>query len=85
VFFPRIEELQKPPHHPKWKEVNLNSTIEGWTKLEAAQNWLNANAGLEMAEQRVRFEKFLRSAVVDPMASKEQLFQEFLKWDKANR
>jgi uncharacterized protein len=85
VFFPRIEELRKPPHHPKWKEVNLNSTIEGWTKLEAAQNWLNANAGLEIAEQRVRFEKFLRSTAVDPMASKEQLFQEFLKWEKANR
>src|SRR5262249_26114779 len=84
AFFPRIEELQKPPHHPKWKEVNLNSTIEGWTKLEAAQNWLNANVGLEMAEQRDRFERFLRSAKVNWMLSKEELFQEFLRWDKDN-
>jgi len=84
VFFPRIDELQKPPHHPKWREVNLNSTIEGWTKLEAAQNWLNANVGLEMAEQRDRFERFLRSAKVNWMLSKEELFQEFLRWDKDN-
>jgi TRAP-type uncharacterized transport system substrate-binding protein len=42
AFFPRIGEFQRPPHHPKWHDVNLAATLPGWTRFEAAQVWLDS-------------------------------------------
>ncbi len=45
-FFSNFEKLQKPPRHPKWKEVNLATKIPGWTRFKAAEDWLqNAKPG----------------------------------------
>src|SRR5499427_8273241 len=43
AFFPRIAEFQRPPHHPKWRDVNLAATLPGWTRFEAAQAWLDSH------------------------------------------
>ncbi|HRD75289.1 MAG TPA: TAXI family TRAP transporter solute-binding subunit [Hyphomicrobiaceae bacterium] len=40
-LFTRLAELQKPPRHPKWKDVNLSATLPGWTRHPAAQSWLD--------------------------------------------
>src|SRR5215813_13559973 len=37
TFFPRIAEFAQPPHHVKWREVNLGATLDGWTRLGSAQ------------------------------------------------
>ena len=42
AFFPKIAEFQKPPRHPKWREVNIAATLPGWTRFEAAQQWLDS-------------------------------------------
>jgi hypothetical protein len=41
AFFPKIDEFQKPPRHPKWREVNLAANLPGWTRFEVAQQWLD--------------------------------------------
>jgi uncharacterized protein len=41
AFFPKIAEFQKPPRHPKWREVNLTANLPGWTRFEVAQTWLD--------------------------------------------
>src|SRR5580698_3542594 len=41
VFFPKLAELQKSPHHPKWRETNLAAVLPGWTRFPAAQEWLD--------------------------------------------
>jgi uncharacterized protein len=41
AFFPKIAELQKPPRHVKWREVNLAATLPGWKRFDAAQAWLD--------------------------------------------
>jgi uncharacterized protein len=41
AFFPKITEFKKPPRHPKWREVNLSATLEGWERFEAARMWLD--------------------------------------------
>jgi hypothetical protein len=53
AFFPKIDELRKPPHHPKWQELELNLDVilPGWTRFEAAQNWLN-NRGVAGGQLR---------------------------------
>jgi uncharacterized protein len=41
AFFAKIDEFKKPPHHPKWREVNLAASLPGWVRFETAQNWLD--------------------------------------------
>jgi uncharacterized protein len=43
AFFPKITDLQRPPHHPKWHDVNLAAILRGWTRFEAAQMWLDSH------------------------------------------
>lgn len=37
AFFTRFEELQRPPRHAKWMEVNLAAQVPGWTRFAVAQ------------------------------------------------
>jgi uncharacterized protein len=41
AFFSKIAEFQKPPRHEKWREVNIATTLPGWTRFPAAQAWLD--------------------------------------------
>ena len=41
AFFPKIAEFQKPPRHPKWREVNLAANLPGWPRFEVAETWLD--------------------------------------------
>jgi TRAP-type uncharacterized transport system substrate-binding protein len=36
ALFDHIGELQRPPRHPAWKEVNLAATVPGWVRFDAA-------------------------------------------------
>jgi uncharacterized protein len=47
AFFPRITDFQRPPHHPKWRDVNLAAILPGWTRFEAAQAWLDSHRQAE--------------------------------------
>jgi uncharacterized protein len=42
-FFPKLAEFQKAPRHPKWREANLAAVLPGWTRFEAAEQWLARN------------------------------------------
>ncbi len=45
VFFTNFKELQHPPRHPKWRDINIAATIPGWTRFKPAQEWIDkANA-----------------------------------------
>ena len=33
----KLAELQKPPHHAKWREVNLGAEVPGWTRFALPQ------------------------------------------------
>ena len=44
AFFSKIDEFQKPPRHPKWRESSISIVVPGWTRLKAAQDWLDANS-----------------------------------------
>jgi hypothetical protein len=59
TFFPRIAEFAQPPHHLKWREVNLRATLAGWTRLESAEAWLNSNREKAVAEERSQFKSSL--------------------------
>jgi uncharacterized protein len=79
AFFSRIDEFKKPGRHPKWREVNIAATLPGWTRFDAAQNWLD--------RQRTAAAKATASAggnertePVMGQAQREGLYQDFLRW-----
>ena len=87
VFFPKIGEFQKPPRHPKWREVNLAATLPGWDRFEAAQSWLdnrNAAVGQSTSNQPALVfpgGRVVRSDAASDLAQKDPaLYQEFLRW-----
>jgi uncharacterized protein len=91
ALFPRIAEFQKPPHHAKWREVNLSSALPGWTRFEPAEAWLNSNRPQPASDQqRAQFNAFLdsrgfsdRQHPTEDTEPHERLFEEFLRWSHA--
>ena len=45
AFFTKFERLQNPPFQPKWSEVNLAGTVQGWTRYPVADQVLSKMAG----------------------------------------
>ena len=89
AFFDRFKEFQKPPFHPKWKEVVLSAPLNGWKRFPAAQEWLDAHANGAMTDTRREFNRFLATrtpaAAAMAKATPDQnaaLFQQFLEWQK---
>ena len=54
AFFTKFPQFQKPPFHPKWKEVSLSAPLAGWNRFPAAKEWLDQH-GIEPVA-RDRFE-----------------------------
>jgi uncharacterized protein len=89
AFFPRIADFQKPPNHPKWREVNLAAKVNGWKRFAAAEQWLASNQKVSTDDTQARFEQFVSAkgaaaAQANSPVSKEQLFQEFLRWQRSS-
>src|SRR5258707_8944646 len=91
AFFPRIAEFRKPPHHAKWREVSLAAQLPGWTRLEAAQTWLDrqaAGAAQASTEQPLGFPRALKMDVAQPAVpngsppNDAELYREFLRWKR---
>ncbi len=87
AFFTRINDFKKPPRHPKWREVNLAASLPGWTRFEAAQNWLDrqrvaagqsngANGRQTPARDNARSEAPSQTGA----AERGELFQEYMRW-----
>ena len=90
AFFSKFEELQKPPRHPKWREVNFAATLEGWHRSPAAQAWINrAKQGTSTASKS-NFDTFLAQnggSNGAPVSDEQraELFKAFLEWNKSQR
>jgi len=97
ALFSKIKELQRPPFHPKWREVALNAPLPGWTRFAPAQTWLDHNkpapaAAAPQAQNDIGQGKDLESlrqfldweARNDGQRSedREALFRQFLDWRK---
>jgi uncharacterized protein len=66
ALFRKIELLQEPIRHPKWRETSLSATIPGLQRFKAAEDWLQT---AQAAEPKAM-----------PQADRTQLFNEFLEW-----
>jgi len=85
AFFPRIADFREPPRHPKWREVALAATLEGWDRFEPAQTWLETYKGQQasgLAASSGGSPPPHGSAAV-PAGVDPLLFQKFLEWERA--
>jgi TRAP transporter TAXI family solute receptor len=83
AFFAKFPTLQRPPFHPKWKEVSLAAPLAGWNRLPAAQQWLDKNGISPVA--RAKFDDFMNQnppAAKGPQSEndREALFKQFQAW-----
>jgi TRAP-type uncharacterized transport system substrate-binding protein len=86
-MFAKWDKLQKPPFHPKWRDVNLAATVPGWHRFNVAEQQLQQFATASAASQQELsrdFQAFLgRSTDASgprSQAEREALFREFLQW-----
>jgi uncharacterized protein len=92
AFFDSFEEFLKPPRHQKWHEVNLAAVVPGWTRFQAAQDWLDARpreaAAVYDPELREAFQvfvRFIKESQPEAGGGIEEvdeaaLFEQFMEW-----
>jgi TRAP transporter TAXI family solute receptor len=90
AFFAKFPDFQKPARHSKWKEANLNSTLRGWKRFPAAEEWLAKNAERQTVTGSVQVDPAIartQAAKVAPNdpAEQERLFQQFMEWAKTQK
>ncbi len=84
AFFSKFSEFQKGARHAKWKETNLSSTLKGWRRFPAAEEWLQrherpaAEAAIDPALARAQAAK----AAPDSPEEQQRLFKQFMEWAK---
>ena len=79
AFFTKFPQFQKPPFHPKWKEVSLSAPLPGWNRFQPAQDWLNQH-GVEPVT-RAKFDAFLKqNPGAQSGSDSDALFRQFQAW-----
>ena len=88
TMFDKVSQLQRPPFHPKWKELAPRATVAGWTRFKASQEWLDRNMPLAAGSAVSAASGAAPPAAAAPAASalapQDPLYREFLEW-RANR
>lgn len=87
AFFPKIDKLRRPPHHPSWRDVNIAARIDGWQRFPAAQQWLDRReadaqarpTGIDVNQARAQAAR----AVPHDKEEQRRLFKEFLEWTRS--
>ena len=82
-LFNRLDKLQGPGFHPKWKDVNLAAKVPGLDRLPAAQEWLDGNAVARQAAAPTVSSGGAVSApsnVLPATREERQLYRDFLEW-----
>ena len=87
-LFANWDKLLQPPYHPKWKDINLAATVEGWNRFVVAEQELTRLKGVGGATQQDlnrEFQAFLNrpgeNAKPNPnQTEREALFRQFLQW-----
>jgi hypothetical protein len=93
AFFSKIDDFDKPPRHPKWREASISATIPGWQRFKAAQDWLDLHqrsAASTAAAESEEFKQFLSQQNGTPRgklpdAELVKLYDAFLEWKRNQR
>jgi uncharacterized protein len=88
AFFSKFSDFQKPARHPKWREANLTSTLKGWRRFPAAEEWLakppERPVGVATIDPAVVRAQAAKAAPNDP-AAQEKLVRDFMEWHRTQQ
>jgi hypothetical protein len=81
ALFSRLADLQAPPRHPKWREVNLAAATPGWDRFQPAARWLKRRPPLSEAALRQEFDRYLARSGLRPAnpGDRDHLFDDFVR------
>lgn len=91
-LFTNWDKFQRPPYHPKWRDINLAATVPGWTRfsaagemlqrLQAQQQQAQQQQPLQQQPEQANFQAFLNTRPRMPAndAEREALFRDFIQW-----
>jgi branched-chain amino acid transport system substrate-binding protein len=79
-LFTKLPKLQQPPFHPKWKELSPRVPVDGWTRFEAAQEWLNRTYPTAAVSTPGTVAVAPARDVNPPISRNDPLYREFLDW-----
>jgi NMT1-like family len=82
-LFNRLDKLQGPGFHPKWKDVNLAAKVPGLDRFPAAQEWLDGAGIAKLAaapSPGAAASAQPESGIVPATVEQRQLYREFLEW-----
>jgi uncharacterized protein len=85
AFFAHIKDFQAS--HPKWHPFDITSSVSGWTRFPAAEQWLK-KAGLTPEKSKttvVHLDTKQRDALFKDFVQREALFREFAAYQKEHR
>ena len=87
ALFDKIQTLQSPPRHPKWRDTVLSAPVQGLIRFKAAQEWLDGARAMQRAPDGTppEFRKFLDERKAQARMSPDEaakLYSEFLKWQR---
>ena len=85
TFFDRLHDFQTPPHHPKWRDINLAVAVPGWTRFAPAEEWIK-KAGLDNREEvrHAGLDEGVTQSRASVFSSRERnaIFNEFAAYQK---
>jgi hypothetical protein len=89
-LFNRLDKLQGPGFHPKWKDVTLNATVPGLDRFPAAQEWLDRTAASRVVAASSGIVGSAGSALpgtngLPATPEERRLYQEFLEWRRLRK
>lgn len=101
AFLGRLGDLQQPPRHPRWRDVNLGAAIAGIDRYREVAQWLATNKPPSIAARvppksgRRSVQELFKAFIASESASggaeqllrlkKDELFARFKAWQKRER
>lgn len=101
AFLARLPDLQRPPRHPRWRDVNLGAALVGLERYQTVAQWLQTNkppvvaAPARPKKGRRSVEDLFKAFIASESAAggaeqllrlkKPELFARFKAWQKKQR
>jgi TRAP-type uncharacterized transport system substrate-binding protein len=89
ALFGKIQVLQSPPRHPKWRDTVLSAPVQGLVRFKAAQEWLDGARAMQSPTtdgNPAEFRKFLDERKAQARMSSDEaarLYSDFLRWQRS--
>ena len=96
-FLSRLTELQQPPRHPRWQDLNLAAAVKGMQRFGPVAEWLKSNKPQVVAKRatpkrslRRTFEAFIESQAAAGQttellrSNKADLFKRYVAWRRSD-